>query len=239
MSGCCEFQQKGFLSKERSSVWVCLTDVKRSVVTGIIALVMLFIGIGVGVAVPPRTITTTATITITHSITVPTGVCLGTYHIGEPYRAGNFNFIVLGYVMTKYIKFVNLSKNCYEYYSAKPQQKLVVLQLAMRNVGTEKPCLGPSFSASLITDKRNTYDSAFIHDLEYVGSNAGSEIDSQAVDLSKIYNGTSSGYIYPNQTVVSPLVFQIPENEDPAILLFLAEPYDRQRFYEFFIVSLK
>jgi len=48
-------------------------DVKRSVVTGIIALVMLFIGIGIGgIVIPPRTITITTTSQVATTLFVTT-----------------------------------------------------------------------------------------------------------------------------------------------------------------------
>jgi len=232
-------------------------DVKRSVVTGIIALVMLFIGIGIGGAgTPSRTVTETITIfstktttslypttvistitetltrtitstsyvfttitfpptttTITYSMTIPVGGYNGTYRVGEPFRIGNFEYAVLGYTITKYIKSKSLTGEYY-YYSAQPQRKIIVVWLNVKNVGIKEDT--PYIKAYLITVQRNFYDqvwyiySSFRHFLDTPTDPA---IVSQAVEYVDLRELT------PNESIVATILFQIPDYEDPAILL--------------------
>jgi len=131
----------------------------------------------------------------------------------------------LGYTMSKYIK-----SEFGAYYSAKPQLKLVIVWLMMKNVAT-KVDSPPWLSFYLVTDKRNTYSRAIpLFDLENIGTNVTPEIASQAIE----YHEPSSIYLrlYPGENYTATVVFQVLEDENPAI--FLVE-YGG----EYFIVPLK
>jgi len=90
-------------------------DVKRSVMTGIIALVTLLVGIGIGGA---AALSKTVTITVTMQVvtTVPTTISETVtkivsadgyrdifYAVGETIPIGNFDVVILNYTTTKYV----------------------------------------------------------------------------------------------------------------------------------------
>jgi len=177
-------------------------------------------------AVSPTTVVTTVTTLIPTTVTtyVPIGGLTGTYSIGEVFRIENFEFACLGYTMSKYIKNVWIG----HYYSALPQRKLVIVWLMVKNVGTKID--SPSwFSFYLVTDKRNTYFRADPpSDLKALETDVTPEIASQAIE----YRDPALLKLYPSENSTATVVFQVLEDENPAIFLVEYES-------EYFIVPLK
>jgi len=183
-----------------------------------------------------QTITTTSyvlttipvTTTVTSSITIPMGGYSGTYNAGEVFRIGNFEFTVLGYTTTKYIKKKSIFGDYYYYYSAKPNMKVVVVWLMVRNIGTKVD--NPSrlwIYYYLITVMRNTYEECDVYDLSSVGSEVDSTIVSQAIEYVDLSRDLS-----PDESFIATIIFQIMETDEPAILLI-------EYFEEFYIVPLR
>lgn len=182
-----------------------------------------------------KTLTTTKAVTVPTTVTtilpttvttyMPIGGLTGTYSVGEVFRIGNFEFACLGYTMSKYIKEKEIE---YYYYSAWPQRKLVIVWLMIKNVGT-KVDSPPWHGFYLVTDKRNTYSEADpSFDLEGIGTNVTPEIASQAIE----YHGLISLELYPSENYTATVVFQVLEDENPAIFLV-------EYLSEYFIVPLK
>jgi len=240
-------------------------NVKRSVITGVVALVMLFVGVVIGgAAVPPRTVTvtttftlpTTATVTATvtatettaytatqfvtltsyvtktatllpvttitavYSITIPAGGYEGMYRVGEPIRIGSFEFTVVGYTETRYIKVRSqFYEDYYYYYEAMPQQRIIVVWLTVKNVGTRVD--NPRFSFPriyLVTTLRNTYRPCSLNELRILNEEeVNSTIISQAIEW---VNADID--LAPGEAVTVTIPFQIPEHEDPAVLFMRA-----------------
>jgi len=172
-------------------------------------------------------ITIPVTTTITSSITVPVGGRSGTYSAGEVFRIGNFEFAVLGYTTTKYVKEKSIFGDKYYYYSAKPNMKIVVIWLMVRNVGSkvDNPYKLWLYNY-LITVTRVTYEECDVYDLSSLGSNVDSTIAAQAVEYVDLSRDLS-----PGESFVATIMFQIVETDDPAMLLM-------EHSEEFYIVSL-
>jgi len=240
-------------------------SVKRSVVIGVVALVMLFAGVGIGgVAVPPRTVTTTTTFTLpttatvtatvtatetatytvtqlvtltsyvtktttlppvvvtaVYSITIPAGGYEGLYRVGEPIRIGSFEFTVVGYTETRYIKVRSrFYEDYYYYYEAMPQHRIIVVWLTVKNVGTRTD--NPRFSFPniyLVTTLRKTYGGCSPNDLRILNEE---EVDptvvSQAIELVDF-----DIELAPGEAITIAIPFQIPEHEDPTIYFLIQE----------------
>jgi len=234
--------------------------VRRSVITGVVALVMFFAGVGIGgVAVPPRTATTTTTFTLpttatvtatetttytvtqlatltsyvtkttTHppvvvtavySITIPAGGYEGLYRVGEPIRIGRFEFTVVGYTETRYIKLRSqFYEDYYYYYEAMPQHRIIVVWLTVKNVGTQAD--NPLFTFPriyLVTTQRNTYGTSSLNELKLLDeSEVNPTVISQAIEWVD-----ADIDLAPGEAVTVAIPFHIPEHEDPAVLFMRA-----------------
>jgi len=173
-------------------------------------------------------ITIPVTTTITSSITVPVGGRSGTYSAGEVFRIGNFEFSVLGYTTTKYIKEKSYFGDYYYYYSAKPNMKIVVVWLMVKNVGVKVD--NPYWlwlDYYLITVARNTYDECSLFSLSSLGSNVDPAIAAQAVEYVSLNRDLS-----PGESFIATIIFQIMETDDPALLLMEYQE-------EFYIIPLR
>jgi len=239
-------------------------SVKRSVVTGVVALVALFAGVGIGGAtVPPRTATATTTfmlsttttvtatvtatetatytvtqlvtltsyvtktttlppvvVTAVYSITIPAGGYEGLYRVGEPIRIGSFEFSVVGYTETRYIKVRSrFYEDYYYYYEAMPQHRIIVVWLTVKNVGTRTD--NPRFSFPriyLVTTLRNTYGVFSLNDLKLLDE---SEVDPTVVSQAIEWIDADID-LAPGEAVTVTIPFHIPEREDPAALFMRA-----------------
>ena len=131
--------------------------------------------------------------------------------IGSPVRVGDWEIMVSNVRMSHYIVKDDM------YYRSKPGHKLVLVTLRVSNIGETTKNLPEIWNFILITDANKSYESAQLFQLEYLPDwELTDEIKSEAIR----YDEFSTLTLAPGTHVEGDIVFQIPENEEPAKIVF-------------------
>ncbi len=206
---------------EEASVYVEKGDIDRAlhIVNEVLDLLIKVLYLSEKSRVTTATITTVAltkTVTITYTSQQPALALPSTIRsVNTTFRLGNLAVRVLRVVEAKYI---NING---EYYGAKREDMkiaAIVLEIWNPNDRTYKM---PSLSAKPVTDKDRAYELSSWLDLRWIHKPTP-DITENAVSVPKRL--TSDVYIDPGEKATYSLVFQIPESEEPKILILEASP---------------
>jgi len=164
-----------------------------------------------------RTVTTLSTHTVTYTLTTyirnP-----AIYSLGEEFEVEMLRLTVINVTEARHIKALRVPGMIYEYYAPQPGLKLVVIYISIFNPTPSGIYLPRDLSFRLIADSRNTYLKASLESLVRLEQTSSDVVNTSVehLDLSiYVYAKT----VPPSSTVIASAVFQIPEEEKPAVLV--------------------
>ena len=159
------------------------------------------------------TYTYTFTPTIQYTATTPT-IVIG---VGEATEVGGFRIAVLGYNISKYV-YEEYTWGKDYYTSRYPNYVIVKATLYIENVGKEVLWLSRISNFRIVTKSGIELEDISTLDLKWLSSSeVTEEIKSKAIPIKPL---SLSDELWPKTYVVGDILFQIPEDEEPAKIIF-------------------
>jgi len=189
----------------------------REVVVTTITLPHTLTQTTVRTATVERTVTVVSTRTVTHTLTTYVRNP-AIYSLGEEFEIEMVRLMVVNVTEASHLKALRVPGMIYEYYAPQPGLKLVVVYISVFNPTPSGIYLPRDLSFRLIADSGNTYSQTSLESLVRLEKPSADVVNASVEHLDL------SLYVYakavpPNSTVTASAVFQIPEEEKPAVLV--------------------
>jgi len=164
-----------------------------------------------------RTVTVVSTRTVTHTLTTYVRNP-AIYSLGEEFEIEMVRLVVVNVTEASHLKALRVPGMIYEFYAPQPGLKLVVVYISIFNPTPSGIYLPRDLLLRLITDSGNMYSQASLESLVRLEQPSADVVNASVEHLDL------SLYVYakavpPNSTITASAVFQISEEEKPAVLI--------------------